>query len=159
VARYVLLEFDSTPQAEAFVAKTIDKTIAGAPLRVMGFFYKPTKWCGCGTLSERQVRNQVYMNKQFGIRVHRTCRRPRKEVSNAPRNLLDPIDAPGRMKTAFLTLMGDWAGSSRAGTPLINHPISVAHSEDLPQPTLQFITKRDTKKARKRRHGKKAKYL
>lgn len=128
--RYVLLEFESTAQADAFVEKTLDKSEQGARFWVRGYFYKPAKWCECPRLSETRKRKECFLNKKYGYVVHRNCGRPRAYVSNCPRNLLDPIDAPGRMKTAFLTLMGDWRGKQRAGTPLENYPISVAQSKD-----------------------------
>lgn len=127
MARYVLVEFDSTEAADQFVLKTMDKTEQGAHYRVAGYFYRPTKFCECGPLSETQVRAQVYTDKKFGVRAHKHCRRPRREVGLAPRNLLDPIDTPAHMRSAFLTLAGSWMGANRSGTPLPDHPISVSH--------------------------------
>jgi hypothetical protein len=127
MARYVLVEFDSTEAADQFVNKTMDRTEQGAHYRVVGYFFRPTKFCECGPLSESQVKTQVYTDKKFGVRAHRRCRRPRREVGLAPRNLLDPIDAPVTQRSAFLTLTGNYAGKGREGTPLPNHPITVAH--------------------------------
>lgn len=125
MARYVLLEFADNAEADAFVLKQMDKTLKGATRRVVGYFFRPTKFCECGPIPQTKLKTEVTLGARFGVRVHRTCRRPRREVGCAPRNLLDPADSPIKMRTAFLTIRGESQGKGMGGTLQANYPITV----------------------------------
>lgn len=130
MARYVLVEFDNDAEAERFVNKIIQRNLDLAArkkegsYRIKGFFAKPTKFCECGPLTDRQQREEVTRGAKYGWMVHRPCRRARP-MSQSPRNLLDPEDTPARMRDAFLHLVGTWDKKATLGNPIPNHPIAV----------------------------------
>lgn len=123
--RYVLVEFDSNTQAEQFVAKTHAGTQAGKPYRVVGLFAKPRGFCECGPLTDRQQGSEVRRGAKYGWMIHTKCNRPRKQASHSPRNMLDPMDTHPRDTTAYIHLVGEWAGTDMGGQLLRNYPIAV----------------------------------
>lgn len=82
MAVYVLLEFDDNAQAKRFVEKVNGRwgTVAKDYLtrRVIGVWYKPTKFCTCATDGTKQARgsNPFFRAQKTGWWVHYPCGRP-----------------------------------------------------------------------------------
>lgn len=136
MARYVLLEFADNAEANAFVLKQMDKTIAGAARRIVGYFAKPEKFCQC-PIPDTKLTTETVLGARYGWRVHARCRRPRKAIGQSPRNLLDPLGDPVRLRTAFITLAGTWAGKYQGG-PLQNFPITVIEEQRIMQMRQEY---------------------
>ena len=97
MARYLVVEVDNDPQAEA-----LQEALAGKEtMRVVGVFQKPIKFCECGPLSDHEQALQVTRGSKYGWRVHRKCRLPRKGPVS-PRNLLEA--KPAKELNYFLSL-------------------------------------------------------
>lgn len=82
MAVYVVLEFDDNAQAKRFVEKVNGgfKAVARDYLsrRVIGIWYKPTKFCTCATDGTKQTRgsNPFFRSEKTGWWVHHPCGKP-----------------------------------------------------------------------------------
>jgi hypothetical protein len=113
MAKYVLLEFDNDAQADALCARIDAAEESGKSFRVVGEFKKPTSFCQCGPLTEREQVEQTTRGSKFGWNTHIVCRKPRSGPQS-PQNLRDPR-AP-HTRGPFLSLSED-------GLPTPNHPM------------------------------------
>jgi hypothetical protein len=109
MSQYLLIEFDDDNQCAALIEKLKGKKT----FRTVGLFQKPRKFCECPPMSDLQQSRETARGARFGWWVHRACSRARK-APQAPRNLLESIDAPAREQNLFLHL-----------TP--NYPLMVHH--------------------------------
>jgi hypothetical protein len=106
VSQYLLLEFESDAQCQAFVEKVDAGSVAGKRFWVVGIFQKPRKWCDCESMKNATEREQAVnttRGSRFGWVVHTQCGRARS-LWQSPRNLRDADDVPPRQMNAFMHL-------------------------------------------------------
>lgn len=110
--KYVLLEFDSDDDADAF-ASTMQSVMEEPTqtIRVKGIFKKPSQFCTCLKPGDKSVRGQ-----KWGWWIHRDCGKPQKGQWQHPRNLLDPVDIPPQERNMFLGVVEGGPKYGRTGS-------------------------------------------
>jgi len=109
--KYVVLEFDSDDDADAF-ASTM-QTVHEEPtqtIRVRGIFKKPSQFCECPP-SKTSVRGQ-----KWGWWIHKDCGKPKRGQWQHARNLLDPIDIPASERNIWLGVVEGGPKYGRTGS-------------------------------------------
>lgn len=98
-SRYMLIEFDDEASALKLKEQIDDRSRAGRPLRVVGLFAKPTRFCECGiegwTTTSRQP-STTKRGRKFGWWVCTKCKRPTASESGlvnliAPGDIINPV--------------------------------------------------------------------
>lgn len=95
MARYVLVEVDENDRADRLIQKL--EVVPG--LRIIGLWFKPTRFCECGGPWDRSIRERKY-----GVYICPACKRPREfGPHQRPMNLLEP-GVPETMQNVFLSI-------------------------------------------------------
>lgn len=112
--KYVLLEFDSDEDADAFAGTM--QTVTEEPtqtIRVKGIFKKPSQFCGCPSVAKEP---KSVRGVKWGWWIHAACGKPRKGQWQHPRNLLDPADIPPQERNMFLGVVEGGPKYGRTGS-------------------------------------------
>lgn len=115
MARYLLVEVDENDRAD----KLREKLDAVPGLRVIGLWFKPTKFCECEGPWENSIRG-----KKYGVYMCPECKLPRPQGPHQrPMNLLE-TGVPETMQNVFLSIREPYQTSLEMhGQDKIDHQV------------------------------------
>lgn len=97
--QYVVVEFDSDAEAEAFVTTINGSEGSSGSMRCIGQYKKPSMFCECPEKDDPD--RKVTRGAKWGILVHKGCGKPYSGMWQGPKNLLIPDEHIGRRQFMF----------------------------------------------------------